>query len=599
MAAASPSLGKTTAGANALARLRTVTTGLSPHTGYLLALAAFVLAAGLPLFQFKLMSGHDTFAYLPRYVEFYEALRDGEIIPRWSQNLGAGYGEPTFNFNPPLLYYLVSLFHSLGFGYIESESLALFALLVVAAIGMYVLANEVFGRRAALVAAVAYVFSPYLLMTLYVRHALADYAAFAFVPFAFWGVYAASSRRRMLALVVGSLAVAGLLLTSISVAVIAIPALLLPALLVAWAHRSIVSLALGIWTIVLGLGLSAYFWLPALTETEFVHISRREEGPLNFHNHFVYIQQLVYSAWGYGLSVPGADDGLSFGLGPVHLIVSLAALLLAVRIWRASREAGLIVVSFLVLLGLTTFFMTKASLEVWEQVGALHPLQFPWRFLSLAATATAVLCGAPFVLALDPQTPRTRRLANGAMVLVLAGIFLWGFRYAHPERYLDTTDSEFTPERIATEGIAATAREFEPIDVREFPAEPAPGPVTVFSGRAAVATTRNDVERRRYRVQVDEQAILRINTFYFPGWKLTVDGAERTVAHANPQGLMELTLEPGTHTLVLTFEDTAVRTRAMWISIGSLAALILTPVVARALRRRPPRPIDLSQEAAR
>ena len=74
-------------------------------------------------------------------------------------------------------YYLSALLHALGFSFVAAQNLTCFALLCLAGLGMYLLAGEFFGPRGGLVSAVAYLFAPYLLVTLYVRHALADCAA--------------------------------------------------------------------------------------------------------------------------------------------------------------------------------------------------------------------------------------------------------------------------------------------------------------------------------------------------------------------------------------------------------------------------------------
>src|SRR5207247_3620614 len=67
----------------------------------LACLSGVVLAAllsGFPLLQLKLMSGHDARAQLPRTVELAAGLSAGQIFPRWAPDLGAGHGEPLFNF---------------------------------------------------------------------------------------------------------------------------------------------------------------------------------------------------------------------------------------------------------------------------------------------------------------------------------------------------------------------------------------------------------------------------------------------------------------------------------------------------------------------
>jgi hypothetical protein len=61
-------------------RLRT---GLLP----LAAVILFAFLTGLPLFQFKVMRGHDALEYLPRSIEFYEGLRLGQVFPRWAPDL--------------------------------------------------------------------------------------------------------------------------------------------------------------------------------------------------------------------------------------------------------------------------------------------------------------------------------------------------------------------------------------------------------------------------------------------------------------------------------------------------------------------------------
>jgi MFS family permease len=546
---------------------------------FLAALAVLTLLAGLPLFQFKEMSGHDSLAYLPRFVEFWQVLKHGTLVPRWAPDLGAGYGEPTFNFNPPLLYYLGSFFHALGFTFIASEDLAIFALLLTAAVGMYLFGNSIWGRHGGLVAATAYVYAPFLLVRLYVNHALADFAAFAFLPFAFWGVYYAVAKGSGTHRFMCVLAVAALMLTSISVAVIVMPALALVVAWLSWQRRSWRSLAAGVWCLGMGIGLSAFFWIPAFGETAFVHIHRREEGGLNYHLHFLHIQQLLYSAWGYGLS----PNGFSFALGPAHLALLAVAAVLLRPLWRTSKSAAALLTSLLLLILVSVFFMTRASLFIWNHVGALHPLQFPWRFLSYVAFAIAFAAGAPFLF-LRAEAGK-RRIANWLMCGAVGAIFLLNFYHAAPQTFLTVTDADYSPLNISSKGLPATAREFEPIDVQQFPAQPASTEITVLSGAANYSLVDNAPSKRSFSIVVSQPARLRLNTFYFPGWTLYVDNVETPTSHANEQGLMDFSLPTGKHDVRLEFHDTPIRTWSTRLSLATLALLLLAPAASYTLRR--------------
>jgi len=548
---------------------------LIPHLPYLGGLALMALLAGLPLFQFKIMSGHDALVYLPRAVEFYEGLKAGQLFPRWAPDLSAGYGQPLF-FNPPLFYYLSAFFHVLGFSFVAAQNLACFVLLLLAGLGMYLLAGEVFGQRGGLVSAVAYLFAPYLLVTLYVRHALADFSAFAFVPLLFWGLYRFATGGRYPFILIGAPSLALLLFSSNSVSLITFPALLLSLGWLACAGRSWRTLLRGLWCLVLGLGLSAFFWLPVLVEQDFVHAYRRLEGYLDFHNHFVYLYQLIYSPWGYGLSLSGPGDEMSFAIGPVHLLLVVASLLLIRRIRAISSGGGLWVSFSLVLLLSAAFFTSNLSLFIWERLPLLHPLQFPWRFLSLIAVSTALVCGFPFLLLTSGES----RLARGLMGVLIVGLFLFGFPHAGPETFLEVTDADYSPRTIVARDVAVTtSREYEPIWVRERPQTPATEPLILLEGEGSLLGTWLSPAYYEFQVEIAEEARLRVNTFYFPGWTLYVDGAERPIDYNNPQGVMEFSLEPGEHLVQVLFADTTARLWGTRLSLLALFLLLLMPFV--------------------
>ena len=551
---------------------------LTLHLPYLGGVAIMALLAGLPLFQFKVMSGHDALEYLPRAVEFTQGLAAGQVFPRWVPDLSAGYGQPFFNFNPPLFYYISAFFHTLGFNFVASQNLACFALLLLAGLGMYLLAGEIFGPRGGLVSAVAYLFAPYLLVTLYVRHALADFSAFAFIPLAFWGLYRFAKGGRYPFILVGAVSLALLLLSSNTVSVITFPALLLLPGWLACAERSWRALLRGLWCLTLGLGLSALFWLPALAERDFVHIPRLLEGYLSYRNHFVYLHQLIYSPWGYGLSLPGPGDGMSFAIGPVHILLVGASLLLIRRIRVASGQGGLLVSFSLILLLLAAFFASHESLFLWERLPLLQYLEFPWRFLSLAAMSTALVCGFPFLL----LAPGERRLANGLMGVLIVALFLFGFPHAGPETFHDVKDTDYSPQAIAVRDISVTtAREYEPIWVQQRPQTSAAEPLTLLEGEGRVLSVRLSPTYYEFHAEITEEARLRVNTFYFPGWTLYVDGVERPIDYNNPQGVMEFSLEQGEHLVQVLFTDTPVRLWSTRLSLLALFLLLLVPWLER------------------
>jgi hypothetical protein len=545
---------------------------LNVHLPFLGVLLVFTLLAGLPLFQFKIMSGHDSLEYLPRVVEFFADLKAGQLFPRWAADLSAGYGQPLFLFNPPLFYYLSSLFHALGVNFIGSENLACFALLCLVGLGMYLFASNYFGSLGGLVAAVAYLFAPYLLVNLYVRHSLADFIALAFLPWAFWGVERFIQGSKFLSYCVGPFSIGLLLLCSNPVSLIAIPALVLYIIFLAYTNHSQKRFLRGILCLALGLGLSAFFWLPALVERRFTHLERLLEGYLNYTNHFVYPWQLINSPWGYGISVPGPQDGMSFAIGPMYLLLSIVAILIIWRFRLLELRYRMLVIFSLVLLLLACFFATTPSQFIWDRLPLLQYLEFPWRLLTLVAFSTALLFGLPLFMLHDKP-----KLAGFLAVLLIGGIFISGIIHAKPNSYLDIKETDYIPQSISSKGISVTtAEEYEPIWVQQRPSVPMKELVTLLDGEAR--WTSNKLSPTHYTLQVNaaNQTRLGISIFYFPGWNLSIDGTEQAIDYQNPQGLITFTIEPGEHQVTLIFANTPIRNLSSAISLLAIVLLLLT-----------------------
>jgi hypothetical protein len=236
------------------------------------------------------------------------------------------------------------------------------------------------------------------------------------------------------------------------------------------------------------------------------------------------------------------------------------------------------------------FFCSPASAWLWDGLSLLHPLQFPWRFLSLAAVSTALLCGFPFLL----RALRDRRLANGLMFATIAALFLTGFAHASPEGFLEVEGDDYSPATIAARGIQATARQFEPIWLQTWPETPAPhGRLLLLSEQGQVRVLESHLTSTRYNwlLEATSPVQLRVATFYFPGWRLTVDGQPRALTVQNPYGLIDFSLEAGVHEVEVTFGHTPVRWLAEGLSVGALLLLGLTALFPKLFPkgRHPPR----------
>jgi hypothetical protein len=207
--------------------------------------------------------------------------------------------------------------------------------------------------------------------------------------------------------------------------------------------------------LLLGLLLSAFFWIPALSEGGLVNQDQWYGGYYNPELHFVYPHQLLEPGWGFGISQPGPDDvqqgALSFQLGVVPLVLAILALV-GLRAVPAGRRRELWLLLGWLLLAI--FLMLPIFTWAWHHVGFVSFAQFPWRWLMIAALPLAVLAGSAALLGgrlsrtiypeehLNPPPParglrHPRSAANNALnlstVLLALLVILGSYPYLRAE----------------------------------------------------------------------------------------------------------------------------------------------------------------------
>ncbi|MCX7854890.1 MAG: hypothetical protein N2556_02760, partial [Anaerolineae bacterium] len=103
-----------------------------------------------------------------RAVVFAAAQADGWFYPRWAPGINGGLGGPLFTFYSPLIYFLMTVFHTIGIPFALTWRLVVALALMAASLGAFGLGLALFRRTdVALAGAALYVFSPYLLRVLF------------------------------------------------------------------------------------------------------------------------------------------------------------------------------------------------------------------------------------------------------------------------------------------------------------------------------------------------------------------------------------------------------------------------------------------------
>ena len=543
----------------------------------LVSLAVVVFALS-PLFHSGFFTIHDD-EQIARLFDLNQAIFSGNIPPRIAPNLGFGYGYPFFNFYPPFAYYISEIFHLLGVGYIDSTKCMIAAGFIFSAYFMYLFSKEVFGKWEAILSSAAYTFISYHAVDVYVRGALAEFFAFVFLPLIFWTLLKLQKEIKTRYVIFGAFAVAGLILSHNLIAFMSTPFIALWIIYLYIASKYEKKFLLNSFLLfIIGFGLSSYFFLPSFFERGYTLINILTSELANYSLHFVCVHQLWDSPWGYGGSIPGCYDGISFEIGKIQIILSIIAFLLACVGLKNNKQKKEIHIIFLFsfFLFLATFFMVKYAKPLWDLIPPLWYVQFPWRFLMFTSFFSSFLSAGAVSFIKSEKVK--------GLVVVLLVIFLIGFSYNRffPQRFFNTTDSEYTSlEKIRWEtsslayeyvpkGISIKKSKENTTQVNISKSEIKKSSFDVVSGEMSVKEITDNPQEKRFTVKAKSAGIFRINTFSFPGWTVYINNQRVNFTDNNKLKLIDVPVKSGVNLIEAKFTDTPIRSAGNTVSLLSI-----------------------------
>jgi uncharacterized membrane protein len=159
--------------------------GLRPETKHLIILVLVAGATLAPTLFWGIPSNHDLSNHFRFELPFYDALRAGHLYPGWLAESNHGFGDASFRFYPPALYYLLALAKTIAGSWYGATVITFMTLSIVGALGVYLWAREFGSSQIAMLAGILYSLAPYRLNQFFQATLLAEFAGAAVLPFAF------------------------------------------------------------------------------------------------------------------------------------------------------------------------------------------------------------------------------------------------------------------------------------------------------------------------------------------------------------------------------------------------------------------------------
>ncbi len=536
---------------------------------YLIIFLILTIPAWWYLLRPGYFSMHDDLQVM-RLWQMDKCLMDGQIPCRYSPDMAWGYGQAMFNYYSAFPYYLGAILVKFSLSYITAVKALFLISLLGSGIGMYIFAREFWGNRGALFSALLYVYAPYHALDIYVRGALAESFALMLLPFVWHGLYLLSTKRRWKYVLYTSISLGFLFMThNISLVMFAPFTVIWTAYLFLKTKRASLLIDYG-FALILAFGLSAFFLFPAFFERNLIQTELFIDEYYDFHAHFVSLKQLFFErSWGFGGSVFGPEDGMSFQIGWFHSLTAVLAALLSLKFWKKDKTKFALIWVLLLGVSLSTFMTHGRSSFIWQSLPFLEFVQFPWRFLGISIFLLSFVSGS----VLNSKISK----AIVAMVLVVPILLYHGyFRAEH--HYPNETDISKLTGRNLIKQQGSAVLDYLPKTASTNPKALAPNHALVLTGEAETLNFTKKSNYFFFDAKVYTAAEIAVPVIYFPGWNVYLENEKQQIIPTRELGLISLNLEPGTYMVRGFFEETRFRALADLFTIITFIFVVISGI---------------------
>jgi hypothetical protein len=547
-----------------------------------LLIAGTALVATATLFVHGSSCGHDFDFHLLSWMEVARAWHTGLVYPHWVADANYGAGEPRLIFYPPASWLLGAL---LGIITTWHAAPTLFVLLALLAGGaaMYLLAREWASAEAASFAACLYIANPYAMFVAYERAAFGELLASAWMP-----LMVLFALRNSGSVVPLGLSVAALWLTNSPAAVVGSYLLAILAFEMSVVQRKLWPALRAAGGMALGLGLAAFYIVPAAFEQRWVQIDRAITPGMRVEDSFLF----THTANDFHNQVLWTASWILLGEFAVGVIVAYLA-------WR-KQAGGAARIALTVTLPVILLLQLPLSDAIWKHTPHMKFLQFPWRWLvalSLVACAMAAMAW-----------PRRRSWG----IEILAGVLILAMTVGGAVLFFqpcDEDDAVTAQVAVFHQGVGSEGTdEYTPLEADNASVQQHLPLVRVLRGakddtaaltngdnpewRAGVGNIAATVDARRRNeehwvvgVATPETGYAVLRLMDYPSWRVTVDGEPAPGRPVREDGLMTVPVAVGKHTIEVRWSATKDVIAGRVISSISLLALLLMAGFGGKLRR--------------
>jgi uncharacterized membrane protein len=404
----------------------------------------------------------------------------------------------------------------------------------------------------AVFAGILYAVNPYHLVIVYWRSAFAELLAGVLLPLLVLWILRLEERRWRAVVPLG-LVVAAAWLTNAPSAVMLNYSLGLLVLVLAIRQRSARPVLLGAIAAVVGIGLAAFYVLPAAYEEKWVNISQVLSAGVQPSDNFLFtiLSDGDHNRFNRLVSLIAVGEILWMGLAIWFSRQHTRSKILWATLTTWGTASALVMFSFTSLL--------------WNHLPQLKFVQLPWRWLLCLNAALMLLS----VIAWQRWWPRL--LAYAALLGVL--VFVW--HRVQPPWWDHAVDVEKMHIAMLAETGYEGTDEYVPINADPYDVDLSARRATLSGpGRAHIRILQWQAQEKEFTAEVSEPSKVALKLFNYPAWQVEVNGGLVSTETHEDTGQMIVPVKAGMNDVLIQFVRTWDRTFG-----GVISGLVLLSVI--------------------
>lgn len=417
-----------------------------------------------------------------------------------------------------------------------------------------------------------FTFTPYRILNIYIRGALPEFFAGVFFPLLLICVYICIVKKNIYGLFLFIVSFSLLTLTHPFMDIVAL-FLLIPYIIflilsssfsvTAFVRNFVTYVVIFVLAMVVSILTGAYYIFPLTLEIKYFYYGLASNH-LTPNNYLGVINFFTYQ-YPYFSKLDIFNRAFTVNVGVIEtLLVIVGCAFLLYRLATRKFLRDLSIIDYAVLTALVfIFMMTGLSNILYSRISLLSDIQFPWRMLSGFIFLPPIILSF-FLSKID------KRIVAYLLIFIIA---FFAFPQLYGKNYINYPYSfyTFTPynlDAVVMNTIWTGNTETYPITSTQ---------ASIVEGKGKITSQKITDNQRVYTITAQSQIRMVDHTFYFPGWKVFVDGVATTIEYQNPdyRGVITYLVPPGQHAVVVTYTDTKIRYIGKAISVIFIVATFL------------------------